>query len=155
MVAGVLSLIRYFTFDAQDAFYRNDFLFGLIGFALGALIFLRKDIFASLIPLCLGIAILFSGFVKLQDAIDANRLGYQKSLAYIILAIINIVGGVLVILNPFTTNAVLFIIIGIGLIYSGVSDIVSTIYLSRRLNTLVKAIKDQVINVDVTEHKED
>ncbi len=147
-VAGLLSLIRYFTFDANESFYRNDFLLGLIGVAIGLLIFLRKDIFASLIPFLLGIAIMFSGFVKLQDSIDAKRMGYQNSVVYIVLSLINIVVGIVVILNPFKTSELLFMIIGAGLMYSGISDLVSTVYLSRRLNKLHKELKKNIVDVE-------
>lgn len=155
VVAGVLSLLRYFIYDAHTAFYRNDFLFGLIGIALGSLIYLRKDIFASLIPILLGVVILFSGFVKLQDSIDARRLGYKNSLLYIVLAIINVIAGIVVILNPFATNNLLFMLIGASLVYSGISDLVSTVYLSSKINKLVKQAKDSVIDVEANQVNKD
>ena len=148
-------MIRYFTYDARDSFYRNDFLFGLIGIAIGALIFLRKDIFASLIPFILGIAILISGFVKLQDAIDASRLGYKNSIIYIILAVINIIAGVVVILNPFTTAVMLFMIIGISLIFSGISDIISTVYLSRKIKKIYNQMNKNIIEAEYKEKDHD
>ncbi len=155
IIVGILSLIRYFTYDARDSFYRNDFLFGLIGIAIGALIFLRKDIFASLIPFILGIAILISGFVKLQDAIDASRLGYKNSIIYIILAVINIIAGVVVILNPFTTAVMLFMIIGISLIFSGISDIISTVYLSRKIKKIYNQMNKNIIEAEYKEKDHD
>lgn len=155
IMVGILSLIRYFTYDARDSFYRNDFLFGLIGIAIGALIFLRKDIFGSLIPFILGIAILISGFVKLQDAIDASRLGYKNSIIYIILAVINIIAGIVVIFNPFTTAVMLFMIIGISLIYSGISDIISTVYLSRKIKKIYNQMNKNVVEAEYKEKDHD
>ena len=132
IIGGLFSIIKYFTLDLKDSFYRNDFLFGIIILTLGILIMFKPAFFISLIPFILGIAIIFSGFVKLQDGIDAKRMGYDGSILYIILAIIDIIFGIVILFDPFSAAGVMFMIIGIGLIYSGVSDLYTTLYLSKK-----------------------
>lgn len=152
IVGGILSVIRYFTYDSKTAFYRNDFLIGLIAIAGGLIVLLQKHLFLSLIPLLLGSVILLSGFGKLQDAVDARRLGYRKGLIYLLLALVNVVVGLLAIFNPFPNNKILLTLAGCGLIYSGLSDLFSALYLSWRLKQFVKQSspenKDQDIGED-------
>ena len=47
--------------------------------------------------------------------------------------IINIILGIVLICNPFKAAIVLFRVLGVGLILSGVSDCFSTIYFARKL----------------------
>ena len=138
IVGGLFSIIRYFTYDLKESYYRNDFLFGIIAMTLGALILYKPAFFISIIPFILGIVIIFSGFAKLQDGIDAKRLGYSNSLLYIILAIIDIIFGIVILFDPFGAANVMFIIIGFGLIYSGISDLFVTFYLSKKFKDYYK-----------------
>ena len=136
---AVLAIVgRYFTYDLKESYYRNDFLFGIIAVTLGALILYKPAFFISIIPFILGIVIIFSGFAKLQDGIDAKRLGYSNSLLYIILAIIDIIFGIVILFDPFGAANVMFIIIGFGLIYSGISDLFVTFYLSKKFKDYYK-----------------
>ena len=155
--AGLLSLLRYFSYDPIEAYRRNDFLIGLICLGFSLLLFIRKDVFASFMPILLGAVILLSGFMKLQDAVDAKRLGYQQSLTYIILATINVLIGAVIVFNPFNSIEVLFAVMGCGMIYSGLSDLISAVYLSSRLNKIVsektKTINENLIAQD-SDHNE-
>ena len=138
IVGGIFSIIRYFMIDLKESFYRNDFLNGVIMLVIGALVVFKPSFFISLIPLMLGIVILFSGISKLQDGISAKRLGYQNSTSYILLGVINIIFGLVILFNPFSAANVMFMIIGVGLIYSGVSDLYVTIFLTKRFKDFYK-----------------
>ena len=140
--AGLFSIIRFFTYDLKESFYRNDFLIGIVVLTIGILILFKPAIFISIIPFVLGIVIMFSSFSKLQDGITAKRLGYPNHMLYIILALVDCVFGLIVLFNPFEAATILFIIIGLGLVYSGVSDLYVTVYLSKRFNEFYKALND-------------
>ena len=49
IVGGLFSIIRYFTYDLKESYYRNDFLFGIIAVTLGALILYKPAFFISVI----------------------------------------------------------------------------------------------------------
>ena len=133
LIAGVADIVRYFTFDLRVSLYRNDFLYGVIMLSLGLLFILNPSIIISLIPFILAIYLLISGFIKLQDGIDAYRMKYDKSTIYIILALVSIVFGLVIMFNLIEAASMLFIFIGIGLIYTGISDIYTAVYLSSKL----------------------
>ena len=50
----------------------------------------------------------------------------------LVIAILSLVFGILILINPFGTAELLFRIIGIALIYNGVSDLLTVFYFSRK-----------------------
>ena len=114
IVAGLVSIICYLLRDARENYYHNEFVFGILGIVLGAVVLYKVEIVISLIPFILGVLVLCSGCSKLQDAIDLKRLGYGSWLGLLIVAAINI-------------------ILGVVLILSGAGDCFSTIYFARKL----------------------
>lgn len=134
IVAGLISIICYLLRDAKENYYHNEFVFGLVGMVLGAAVLYKVEVIISLIPFILGILVLFSGCSKLQDAIDLKRLGYGSWIGMLVVAVINIILGIVLICNPFQAAIVLFRVLGVGLIISGVSECFSTIYFARKFH---------------------
>ena len=132
IVAGAVSMICYLLRDARDNYYHNEFVFGLVGIVLGVAVLYKVEVIISLIPFILGILVLFSGCSKLQDAIDLKRLSYGSWVGMLVVAVINIILGVVLICNPFQAAVLLFRVLGVGLILSGASDCFSTIYFARK-----------------------
>ena len=124
IVAGLVSIICYLLRDARENYYHNEFVFGILGMVLGAVVLYKVEIVISLIPFILGVLVLCSGCSKLQDAIDLKRLD---------VAAINIILGVVLIYNPFKAAILLFRVLGVVLILSGAGDCFSTIYFARKL----------------------
>ena len=110
---------------------------------LGILVIYKKDVVLELIPFFLGIIIMASGFSKLQDGIDAKRIGYTKSWIYIALGVVSIVLGIVImfIMPTNTATNVLFILIGASLLYSGLTDLYSAVYLSNKINKFIKELE--------------
>lgn len=136
IVVGAIDVIRYLTLDVKESYYRNDFLYGVIILTFGLLVIFKPSLFISIIPFILGLFIIFSSFHKLQDGIDAKRIGYDGAIWYIILAIIGIIFGVIILFDPLNFANAIFIVIGIALVYSGISDLYVTFYLSKRFKDL-------------------
>jgi uncharacterized membrane protein HdeD (DUF308 family) len=138
IIAGGVSMIGYLLREAHENYYRNDFVYGLAGIVIGIIVLLRVEIIISLIPLLLGILVTISGCAKLQDVIDMKRMNYGSWVLMLILAVINLVLGLLLIFNPFKAASLLFRIIGIGLIYSGLTDCITTIYFAKKIKNYIK-----------------
>ena len=132
IIAGLVSMVCYLLRDARENYYHNEFVFGLVGIVVGAAVLYKVEVIISLIPFILGILVLFSGCSKLQDAIDLKRLSYGSWVGMLVVAVINIILGVVLICNPFKAAVLLFRVLGVGLILSGASDCFSTIYFARK-----------------------
>ena len=70
---------------------------------------------------------------KLRYELSRNIFVYDKGLAGIAHSDpLSLVFGVLILINPFGTAELLFRIIGIALIYNGVSDLLTVFYFSKK-----------------------
>lgn len=161
IAAGLIIVCIYLFRDAKKNAYRNDFVCGLLAVLIGIFIICRVELVLGLIPFILGIAVMVSGFIKLQSCIDVRRMGYGNGLTLFLLALVNVVLGIILIIDPFGTTFVLFVIIGIGLIFSGLSDLFATIYLSHKVKdflngtNLTDMCAEEMLNNEETKNKEE
>lgn len=152
IAVGIVNLIDYIRKDYAVDAYRYNLVYGLVFILFGVFVFIKVNTVISIIPFLLGFAVTISGFLKFQNAVDLIRMKYQGWGIVMIVSILNIVFGIVLIMNPFELEKVLYICIGIGMIYSGVSDLIATIMLSRSIrnigNELAKAAsrEDNVVN---------
>jgi len=139
ILAGAVSMITYLLRDAYQNYYHNDFMYGMVIIAVGIAVLYKVEVVVSLVPFILGLLILTSGFVKLQDVIDMKRMEYGNWIGMLVLAVANVVLGILVLFKPFQTATLLFRILGIGLIFCGVTDIITAIYFAGKIVKYLKA----------------
>lgn len=146
IVAGAVSMIGYLLREPHQNYYRNDFGFGLMGIAVGILFLYKVEWIISLVPAILGILVVASGCRKLQDVIDMKRMGYGNWVVVLILAVVNVVFGAGLIMNAFDAALLLLQLVGAGLIFSGVTDCATCLYLAGK----VKGYFDDLEAVDST-----
>ena len=77
-----------------------------------------------------------SGIMKMQNSVDMLRLGHGTWHVAFAMAIVNIVAGIVLLMNPFEAAQILIMCLGIALVYSGITDLYVTISISRRLSRL-------------------
>lgn len=138
IVAGAISMVCYLLREPHQNYYRNDFVYGLVSIAIGCVVLYKVELIVALIPFILGILVLASGCGKLQDVIDMKRLNYGNWIAMLVLASVNVIFGVVLICNPFKAAVLLFRIIGVGLIFSGLTDCATTIYFAGQIGKYLK-----------------
>lgn len=138
MLVGIIFVIRYIRKDLVRDFYRKDLVIGLIAISLGLVALLRVELIKGLIPTILGFVVLFSGIVKLQNAIDMFRMQYKYWFVILIFALLNVGFGILLIMEPIWIVDVVFVLIGCGLVYSGLSDLLTLYFVTRTIKNIVK-----------------
>lgn len=141
IVAGAVSMICYLLRDAHQNYFRNDFVYGLVLIAIGIIVLYRVEWIVELVPMILGVLVVASGCRKLQDVIDMKRMEYGSWVLMLILAALNVVFGVVIILNPFETAVLLFQLIGVGLIVSGLTDCVIAVYFAGKIKRYVQELQ--------------
>ena len=129
-VIGVVSLVSYF----RDKYSvgNGGVVKGIVYFVIAAFLYFGAGFIISIVPFILGILIVISGIVKLQEALDMMKYKADGSVTVLIIAILSLVFGILILINPFGTAELLFRIIGIALIYNGVSDLLTVFYFSKK-----------------------
>lgn len=132
---GVVSLISYVRKDITGILYRYDLVVGVSAALGGILIIIKAEQLMELIPVVLGFLVTISGILKIQNSIDMLRLGHGTWYIAFALAIINIVFGIILLINPFIWE-IFITCVGVALVYSGITDLYMTIAISIRLKNV-------------------
>lgn len=150
IVYGLFSLVTYFLLGLEDSLFRNEFVHGIMALLAGIIIMVKKDVIIDLIPVVLGMIIVYSGFGKLQQALVAWRIRYQKAGWFAGLGIISIIAGLYVMffMTGKQTQEILFRTIGGGLVYCGVSDLIMTLFLTNRFSKYVEDFKSGKVMIE-------
>lgn len=146
IIMGAAHLITYFT----DRVGNNLRLIGgIIVLLLGLWIFINPRIIINLIPAVIGAILFLHGVEDLRLAMEAKNDSSSGWISCLVLAIVNLVIGVLLIVKAFEAAQIAFKLIGIALVYDGISDLWI-------VSRAAKAAKDaeQEINAIDTEGKE-
>ena len=155
IVIGLVNLVVYFTRNITRNYYRNDFVTGLMLIVLGIFVIYKVDMVIALVPFIIGLCIIVSGLFKLQGALDVQRMG-GNAVLILGLAVVNVVVGVLMVINPFESALLLYRLLGVGLLFSGLTDLASTLYLSQKMHSYVNKMSDADEAIKVTEiHSEE
>ncbi len=135
IIAGVRFLMLYFR-SRLLSFFPTDLLLGLLMLALSLVLLLEADRIAALLPVILGATIVVSSFIKFCHAFELKRVGWRGWVTMLVFALIGLVFGILMLINPFKVAATVMILIGAGLIYSGITDLIAILFISRQLRNM-------------------
>lgn len=138
LVAGAAFMYRYITKEAALSFTGHELVASVCLFLGGIYVLFNVESIVSIIPFLLGIIIVMSGVSKLQSAISMQRLHYSGATTSLVLAFINIIFGIVIIFNAFKAATLIIFFIGVGLVFSGLSDIVVTLFVSRSVAKMKK-----------------
>lgn len=130
LVGGVVRLVQYFVVRDGSMYAQMNLIMGIVLAVVGVWIVLKPDKVLAIIPIIIGIVIVIHGLNNLQQAISLYKENYDKWWIALILGILTVGFGILLICRPFAALDTVVVLIGIFLIYDGLSDlwIVSRIY---------------------------
>lgn len=151
ILLGLRCIFKYMMRDIKVAFYHYDLVTAAVLILASVYVFINVDAVVAFIPFILGIFVTISGVIKLQNALDLWRLKNGGSVMVFMLAVVNVIFGIVLMVNPFGAMATFIRIIGIGLIYSGVTDLITILCISGKLKKYENAndiIEGEVIIKD-------
>lgn len=151
MAIGIIKIITFLLKEQQEGFTRTGLISGIVFIIIGAFIAIRSKTIISVIPFILGILILFSGISKLQYTMQLRKFSDEKNGTMLITSIINIVLGIVLAFNPFRGAKVMLIILGICMIITGLSDLISAIYFYGKIRNHIKDM--EALEQDYVEKK--
>jgi len=131
MICGLVSVIKYFRAEPEDAAVRQLLAKGLAMLLIGAFCAFRSHWFVATFPvltLIYGVVILFAGLAKIQWTVDMLRLKRRRWFLALISAVVSVACGIVIITSPFSTTAVLWMFTGISLVVEAVFDIMAAIF---------------------------
>lgn len=135
IISGAIRIISYFTAGDGSMYSQINLIFGIIFAVVGVWIVIKPDKVLAIIPIIVGIVIVLHGLHNLQQAIELCKDKYDKWWIALILGILTVGFGVLLICRPFAAIDTVVMLIGIFLIYDGLSNIwiVSRIYKNAKI----------------------
>ena len=128
IVCGLVFIIVYMARDVKYNLNNNDFLSGLIAVVVGIVILIKWQQFMELLPIVLGVLIIVSGCIKLQDAIDLKKLDHPAFVMILVIALVFIIFGAILVANPFKSEIILMRIIGVSLVIAGMTDLFTYLF---------------------------
>ena len=133
IVLAAAMLIRYFS-SAQ--LFPENLIFSAVLLLLGIFFIAKSGVVMTVLGLFFGIFLVIDGASKIRDGIDAAKAKIQGWWIWFILALLTIVLGVLVMFGESVMT-----LLGVSLIVDGVSDIVTTLWLSAGVRKVKKEIE--------------
>lgn len=133
IVLAAAMLIRYIT-SAQ--LFPENLIFSAVLLLLGIFFIAKSGVVMTVLGLFFGIFLVIDGASKIRDGIDAAKAKMQGWWIWFILALLTIVLGVLVMFGESVMT-----LLGVSLIVDGVSDIVTTLWLSAGVRKVKKEIE--------------
>lgn len=130
LVVGLYNVVKYFRTDAETAAMGQLLVKGLVALLGGIFCIANTNWLIATFPaltIIYGVVILITGFGKVQKTVDLIRAKNRRWFLGAISAIISIVCAVVILNNPFTSTAVLWMFTGITLIIEAVFDAVACI----------------------------
>jgi|UniRef100_UPI003FF1555C conserved hypothetical protein len=146
IVMGAAELVSYFW---NKITYSLSGILGLVVLLIGIWIFVKPQSVLSLIPIVIGVILAVHGVQDLKVAFDTKRNGYTKWWSMLLMAIISLALGIICIVNAFGMVTLTMQIIGIALVYDGISDI----WIVYKASKVAKEMKEERDALDV-EYKE-
>lgn len=147
IMLGVGAWISYFTK------FRSTFLaiLGTLAVVAGIILCVKYRSIISAVLFLFGIFVLVGGVVDLVSALEARKNDLKSWIISVVMAVIAIVLGLLVIINPFNSVMALTRILGAGLIVYAVMDLITFI----QIRKMVKFTLNGQVDVQGKEHTED
>ncbi len=123
--AAVLSgvWLAYSWYRDRDAGDKSMLAFGAIAVLIGLFLITSPRTFVNIFPIAAGIVILINGLFHLAEALELRRSGSSRWLAAAVLSVITVVLGLLLLLNPFGAVSTLVRVLGIVMVYNGLTGL--------------------------------
>ncbi len=156
---GLFKVIEYFRI--KNEFFGSFSLVqgcALLGF--GIYILVSPGFLSAIIAIVLNMILFIGAIMKLQYTFEFARLKSKGWAIQAVGAVLVIAACIIAFLNPFGAADFLMIFIGISLIFDGVWDLITMIYVSKFVKNIEKAVKstlkdEEMVDAEYTDEDND
>ena len=135
VVFGIVMIVKYFLTGSYRDIGKYGFSAGVLCVLIGILMLVRTNQIAVYFSLFLGICILLTAIIKLQNAVDLKSMHNKGWFVFLLIALVFLVAAILIILNPGGKVSQYKDVVYYILIADGVINIISPIYLIFAIRT--------------------
>ena len=142
VIIGIFPIVNYFRYKAESFFSSIGLMYGIFSVVAGIIIIINKDLLATLIPVLTGVWMIINSVNKIQISMQLRDNKYESWLVTFIFAIVILIGGVLLITNPFKGAVLVTRTIGILIIVYVLFDLADTIFIKVKTKEIKNKIRD-------------
>lgn len=140
LVIGVFPIINYFRNRSQNILSNAGLLYGIFSVVAGIIIMVNKNLLATIIPVLTGVWMIINSVNKIQISMELRDRKLSSWIISFVFAIIILIGGALLIINPINGAVLLSRTIGIIIVAYSILDIVDSIYIKSKIKDISKDI---------------
>ncbi len=144
-LSGIVNLITFFVQRDGSLLSQINLLAGIILTVLGGWIVFSPEVLIKVVPVVIGVVVTVHGVHNLMQSLELFRNQYSKWWVALLLGAVTVGFGILLIFNPFEAVNTAVMLIGIFLIYDGLSDI----WIISRVSKTAREIKETMEALDV------
>lgn len=146
LVYGAIQVLVYLISRERSIISQGMMLLGIVVAVIGIWILVRPEMIIMAVPVIVGILIAIHGLHNIVQSISLKKDGYEGWWIACLMGVLTTALGGVLIYNPFKVVDTIVRLIGIFLIYDGLSDmwIISRVF-------KVKKDKDRIIDVEAVE----
>ncbi len=149
LIWGIVKIVNFVKNREKGLSYQFNLVLGIFLAAVGLILIINPDIIIPILPIVVGIILTADGIQKIKAGFDAKRMLHEKWWLIEIVALITIVFGICLILNPFAITNVVVRLIGFALLIDGVQNLIVIISTFKLMSTMVS--DDDVKNAEYVE----
>ncbi|MCD8036881.1 MAG: DUF308 domain-containing protein [Clostridiales bacterium] len=123
--------------NARGFLFQLNLVFGIFLIVVGALLLIFPKVIIAAIPIVVGIIITVDGLHKVKVGLDARSMGGEKWWLTEIVALITIIFGLCLILNPFESSNAMIFLLGFALLVDGLQNIIVIVSNFRLMSQIV------------------
>lgn len=128
---GVLAIVRFISNNHSDISNQLNIVYGIICIISGIFFIEKPEIIGSIIPVVMGIGIIISSSLKIQQSFNLKSLNSSYFFWSFVTALLSLICGVVLLFNPFKGAVIITKVIGIFLAMYAILDICNTIVLKK------------------------
>lgn len=143
LIYGAAQIFLYLASKERSIISQGMMLLGIVVAVIGVWILMKPETIIMAVPVIVGILIVIHGVHNIVQAVSLKKDGYQGWWIACLMGVLTTALGGVLIYNPFTVVDTIVRLIGIFLIYDGVSDmwIISRVF-------KVKKESDRVVDAE-------
>ncbi|MFA9379089.1 MAG: HdeD family acid-resistance protein [Lachnotalea sp.] len=140
VICALFHVFFYFKYKEENNFVNFNLIIAIITGVIGTWIILKPVMVIMIIPVIFGLVLIIHGIDDIRQAVELKGKFYEFWWIALIVALLNVICAVILFVNPFKVVTTLVIVIGISLIYDGVSDL----WIISRISKATKEIKQSL-----------
>ena len=142
IVMGIFQLISFLRGERLGFYNKFVMMMGIVLVLLGIWICAQPRIVLSIIPVVVGIIVLIHGLMDIQYTLDIKKAGSEKWWIALIAAVLTLIVGLLLVLNPFTVYEITMVLVGVAMLYDGGSDLALLLFSYRAQRDTDKRLRE-------------